>query len=178
MEIDDTVPPASGPILVTPMRNNARATKGRIDPLPDALDPGGNQCTPLVGRAVVIGASGATVAEPSASVDFGLAQVAGDRVKQTIVTTSTSLTDAHCGHFIVVSSSSDVTLTVDLADVSIGWQCAVYRAGTGEVAIATTGGLTLRETDGYTRIDRRYDTITLLRVAGGNDLLATGRMKP
>lgn len=175
--VDDTVPPATGAILVEPVRNNFRAIKGRIEPLPDALDPGGNQCTPLVGRAVVIGPSGAKPVADTDTVSFAGAIVGGARLPQVTVTGNLSLTAAHCGFVLVVTSGTDVVLTADLAALPTGWACAVLRAGAGQVAIATTGGLTLRHPSGHTRINQTYDAVTLFR-AGASDLVLWGGTKP
>lgn len=175
--VDDTVPPATGAILVEPVRNNFRAIKGRIEDLPDALDPGGNQCTPLIGRAVVIGSTGAVPAQPSHTVSFGGAIVGGARIPQVTVTGNLSLTAEHCGALLVVTSGTDVVLTADLSALATGWACSVLRAGAGNVAVATTGGLTLRHPSGHTRVNATYDAVTLVRV-GASDLVLLGATKP
>lgn len=175
--IDDSVPPATGAILVTPVRNNFKAIKGRIDQLPDALDGGGNQCTPLLGRVVVIGAAGAKVAGSGDTVDFAGAAARGAILAITQLTANATLDAQHAAHLIVANSTSDIVLTVDGSAIPIGWYCSICRANIGEVAIATTGGITLRHPDNHTRVYARYDMVSLIKISA-SDLLFAGRTKP
>ncbi len=173
--VDDTVPPSTGAILVEPVRNNFRAIKGKIDALPDALDPGGNECTALAGRAVVIGMQGAKAVADTDDVSFGGAITSGARLKIIVVSANLALSTAHLDAVLLVTSGTDVVLTADAASVPNGWYCSVIRGGAGEVAIATSGGLVLRNSYGHTRVDKTYQAVTLIRE--GSDLYLLGPTK-
>lgn len=175
--IDNTVPPDTGSIFPTPIRNNFTAIRGRIADLPDALDSGGNQCTPLIGRAVIVGPNGAKAATSSDVVDFASAAARGASLAITTLTNNTTLGLAHAGHLVVVDSTATVVLTVDGGLVPIGWHCTICRANTGDVAFATAGGINLRHPDNHTRIFARYDLASLIKISS-SDLILAGRTKP
>lgn len=179
-----TIDPATPADTVTAqksaLRDNLKAIAGRIADVPDALDPGGNQATALLGRVCVIGQNSIVAAKSSGAspdyVDFGNAVVRAARADNVAITTNVTLSDAeHGGRALMVNSSSDVVVTADGGSISDGFVCVIRRIGTGEVAIATTGGLTLRHPDSHTRIYARYDAVEVTRY--GSDLYLSGRTK-
>lgn len=174
-QIDDQIPQDYVPAIKAAIRANWRAIRGRIADLPDALDPNGNQATQHVGKVCVIGSTGARAVQSGDDVTFALAKLSRYRVPYLTVTQNTTLTDSHCGVTVCVDATSDVVLSITASSVSDGFICLVRRLGTGEVAVAASGGLAIAHPDGHARIDRRYDAVLVTRV--GNSVFLDGPTK-
>jgi hypothetical protein len=176
-DIDDSIPPTTGSIFALPIQNNFKALRGRVNALPDALDPNGNQCTAVINRPLIVGSAGAKVAAPGDTVDFAGAAARGALLAITTLTGNTTLGTQHTGHLLIVDSTATVVLTVDGSAIPIGWHCTILRAGTGDVGVAAAGGISLRHPDNHTRIFARYDMASLIK-ATSSDLIFAGRTKP
>ncbi len=175
-DIDDAVPIEGVISVKQEARANLAAVRGRINGLPDSADPDGNETTPHLGKAVVVGTAGAVPAGPSDTVHFGGARVREGRPDPVPVTGNITLDDDdHQGRLLTVNSASEITITLAPASIMDGFRATVVRYGTGDVAFSCADGLTLRHPDGHTRIYRRYDAVVVQRL--GDDVLLLGATK-
>lgn len=166
--IDNTKPVSSEIAIKADLRGNLTSIKGKIDELPDSLDTDGNEATAHVGKVVVIGSGGARVVASSDTADLANAIITNGRFKEVAITGNTSLvTASHGDAFLVVTSASTVTITVDASNVSSGFRCTLVQDGAGRIAIVAAGGLTLRSSDSYSKSSKQYDAISLVR-SGSN----------
>ncbi len=177
-DIDATKPAEGDYTSKGDVRANTLAIKGRVEGLPDSRDPAGNLALPHVGKIVVIGADGARVAASADVITLDGARLVNLRLDGIAVTDNLALADAgHSGRLLEVDGSDEITLTASPAGggggISDGFAVTILRKGTGEVAIATTGGLTLRHPDDHTRLGPRWSTAGL--ILSGSDLILVGK---
>lgn len=74
--------------------------------------------------------------------------------------------------FIIFTSNSAVTLTVDTASIVKGYYCTICQYGTGQISFAGTA--TRYNADGHTKTWGQYAIVTILGTADG-EFVFTGR---
>jgi hypothetical protein len=125
------------------------------------------------GNAATAALTTATQAEMEAGSATTVRGMTPQRVKQAtaykqlIITANITLVLSDAYQFIIVSSSSNLTMTVPLnssVTFATDTEITFLRYGTGTVTFAATSGVTIRSEGGKLKINAQYQAVTLKKI--------------